>query len=211
MFHVSSPFSVFTAAGVPGLVLCLLLPACAPDSEPEAVGPVAVEGGTALIAYDEEVRALVDRMTLAEKIGQMTQAELTGLEDPSDVGTLFLGSVLSGGGADPEAGNSLEAWADAVDALHRYALNTRLGIPLLYGVDAVHGHNNVLGAVVFPHNIGLGATRNAALVEEINRITAEEVRATGVTCRSTPRTWPRWRPSRQPAFRSWWCSSQAGR
>src|SRR5690606_19719683 len=85
-----------------------------------------------------------------------------------------------GGNSDPKEGNTLQAWTDMYDRYQRQALSTRLGIPLLYGVDAVHGHNNVLGAVVFPHNIGLGATRNADLVEEIGRITALEVRATGI-------------------------------
>jgi beta-glucosidase len=93
---------------------------------------------------------------------------------------LYLGSVLSGGSSDPAEGNSLEAWTELYDRLQRAALETRLGIPILYGVDAVHGHNNVLGAVIFPHNIGLGATRDAELVRRIAEITAVEMRATGV-------------------------------
>ena len=91
---------------------------------------------------------------------------------------LHLGSVLSGGGSVP-ADNSPAGWADMVDALQEQALSTRLGIPLLYGVDSVHGHGNLNGATVFPHNIGLGATRNVRLVEKIGHITAEETRATG--------------------------------
>ena len=71
-------------------------------------------------------------------------------------------------------------WTNAVDRTISHSLKTRLGIPILYGVDAVHGHNNVLGAVIFPHNIGLGCTRDAPLVEEIGRVTALEVRATGI-------------------------------
>lgn len=136
--------------------------------------------------HDAEVEALLGQMTLAEKIGQMTQAEISGLEDPDDVQTYFLGSVLSGGNADPAAGNSLEAWTAAYEDLQRRALQTRLGIPLLYGVDAVHGHSNVLGAVIFPHNIGLGATRNAELVERVNRVTAAEVKATGINWNFAP-------------------------
>ncbi|MGA2198218.1 MAG: glycoside hydrolase family 3 N-terminal domain-containing protein, partial [Bryobacteraceae bacterium] len=77
-------------------------------------------------------------------------------------------------------GNSLEAWTNLYDRLQQHALKTRLRIPILYGIDAVHGHNNVLGAVIFPHNIGLGCTRNPALVKQVERITAEEVRATGI-------------------------------
>ena len=116
-------------------------------------------------------------MTLEEKIGQMVQAEQ--LADEKDIETYFLGSLLSGGGYDPKT-NSLQDWTDMVDRYQSHALRTRLRIPLLYGVDAVLGHNNVVGAVVFPHNIGLGATRDAKLVEEIARITTAEVQATGI-------------------------------
>ena len=77
-------------------------------------------------------------------------------------------------------GNSLEAWTDAYDACQKRALKTRLGIPILYGIDGVHGHNNVIGAVIFPHHIGLGCTRDPELVEEVGRITAAEIRATGI-------------------------------
>jgi beta-glucosidase len=125
------------------------------------------------------VADLLDRMTLAEKVGQMTQAERGDVaDDPSLVTTYALGSVLSGGGSVP-AQNTPRGWADMVDTLQRAALDTRLGIPLLYGVDAVHGHGNLLGATVFPHNIGLGATRDPALLERIGHVTAIETRASG--------------------------------
>lgn len=133
-----------------------------------------------LSSFEEDARALLDQMNLAEKIGQMTQADQEFIRDESDVAKYFLGSVLSGGNSDPKEGNSLQAWTDRYDQLQQLAMGTRLGIPLLYGIDAVHGNNNVIGAVVFPHNIGLGATRNANLVEQVARITAEEVRATGI-------------------------------
>jgi beta-glucosidase len=158
-----------------------------------AVGALAVAGllasstgaappvtGRKLSAHDAEAKALLATMTLEEKVGQMTQAEQEKLSDVKDIQTYFLGSLLSGGSSDPKAGNSLQAWTDMYDAYQKVAVQTRLKIPILYGVDAVHGHNNVLGAVVFPHNVGLGATRDAKLVEEIGRITAEEVRATGI-------------------------------
>ncbi len=119
-------------------------------------------------------------MTLDEKIGQMTQPDQEALKDPADIEKYFLGSLLSGGSSDPKAGNSLIAWTDLYDNYQKHTSLTRLKIPILYGVDAVHGHNNVLGAVIFPHDIGLGCTRNAALVEKISRITAEEVRASGI-------------------------------
>ncbi len=132
-----------------------------------------------LSSFDAQAKALLGSMTLDEKIGQMTQAEQHQLADPNDVATYFLGSVLSGGDSDPKT-NSLQDWTDMYDRLQTTALKTRLKIPILFGVDAVHGHNNVLSATVFPHNIGLGATRNPALVEEVGRVTAREVRATGI-------------------------------
>ena len=122
--------------------------------------------------------ALLAQMTLAEKLGQMVQAERKTV-DPGDVTKYFLGSVLSGGGSAPGTGTPRE-WADMTDVLHAEAKATRLGIPLLYGSDAVHGHNNVVGATIFPHQVGLGATRDPALVEEIARAVALEVAATGV-------------------------------
>ncbi|HEY6747729.1 MAG TPA: glycoside hydrolase family 3 N-terminal domain-containing protein [Mycobacteriales bacterium] len=126
------------------------------------------------------VSDLLGRMTLAEKIGQMTQAERgAATTDPTLVARLNLGSVLSGGGSVPTP-NTPEAWADMVDAFQRQALSTRLRIPIIYGVDAVHGHGNVYGATIFPHNIGLGATRNPRLVGRVEATTAEEVRATGI-------------------------------
>jgi beta-glucosidase len=130
-------------------------------------------------AYDGQVQALLSQMTLEEKVGQMTQPDQSLLKDEADIERYFLGSVLSGGNSDPKT-NSLEDWTEMYDRYQTHSAKTRLKIPILYGVDAVHGHSNVLTAVIFPHNVGLGATRDAALVEEIGRITAAEVRATGI-------------------------------
>ncbi len=125
------------------------------------------------------VEDLLSRMTLAEKVGQMTQTERAQVaDDPTPITTWNLGSILSGGGSVPTP-NTPQAWADTVDRLQTAALQTRLRIPLLYGVDSVHGHGNLYGATVFPHNIGLGATRDPALVREIAHVTAEETRASG--------------------------------
>jgi beta-glucosidase len=140
----------------------------------------------ALSSFDGKVRQLLGKMSLEEKIGQMTQAEQSALHDVSDIEKYFLGSLLSGGSSDPKAGNSLTAWTDMYDNYQSHALKTRLAIPILYGVDAVHGHNNVLGAVVFPHNVGLGCTRNPRLVESAARVTSEEVRATGINWSFAP-------------------------
>jgi beta-glucosidase len=137
-------------------------------------------------AYDPQAKAILAQMTLDEKIGQMTQAELSYLGDLTDIGKYCVGSVLSGGDSDPRDGNSPDAWSDAYDRCQREALKTRLRIPLLYGIDAVHGHNNVLGAVIFPHNIGLGCAGDPELVEKIARITAQEVRSTGINWTFAP-------------------------
>src|SRR5213593_4590744 len=123
------------------------------------------------------VADLLGRMSLDEKIGQMTQAERQAVNG-GDITTNRLGSLLSGGGSAPSP-NTPTAWADMVDNFQRAALATPLGIPLIYGVDAVHGHNNVAGSTIYPHNIGLGATRDPALVQRIGRATAEEVAGTG--------------------------------
>jgi beta-glucosidase len=128
---------------------------------------------------EAQVAALIAQMTQDEKIGQMTQADSQALADRSDVKKYFIGSVLSGGGHGP-ADLSTKGWLKSVDEFKSWALKTRLQIPILYGIDAVHGHNNVDGAVIFPHNIGLGATRDPALVEKAARVVAEEVAGTGI-------------------------------
>jgi len=117
-------------------------------------------------------------MTQDEKIGQMTQLE-QGSVDAAGVTGLLLGSVLSGGGGAP-AQNDAAGWYAMVKAYQDAALATRLKIPMLYGVDAVHGHNDVVGATIFPHNVGLGAAADPGLVERIGRATAEEMAATGI-------------------------------
>jgi beta-glucosidase len=156
-----------------GLVGALLLAATATPLATAAATP-----RKPLSAYDTEARALLAKMTLQEKVGQMVQAEQDQIKD-GDIETYFLGSLLSGGNSDPKT-NSLQDWTDLYDRVQSQAVKTRLKIPLLYGVDSVHGHNNVIGAVIFPHHVGLGATRDAALVEEVQRITAKETRATGI-------------------------------
>jgi beta-glucosidase len=132
-------------------------------------------------ALDAKVDQLLQQMTLDEKIGQMTQVDSDALKNKSDVQKYFLGSVLSGGGSDPpNHDNTAKSWAEFYDGFQSEALKTRLKIPLIYGIDAVHGHSNIDGAVIFPHNIGMGATRNPELVERECRVAAEEMAGTGI-------------------------------
>lgn len=128
---------------------------------------------------ENKARSLLSQMTLEEKIGQMVQVDMNALKDKADIQKLALGSMLSGGDSDP-ADITAKGWLNACSEYQSWALKTRLHIPLIYGIDAVHGHNNVDGAVIFPHNIALGATHNPALVEKAARITAQEIAGTGM-------------------------------
>ncbi len=169
-------WSRLSAVSCAATAALLVLPTVAAAQGAERGAPRP--GAGKLTARDKEVKALLAKMTLDEKIGQMLQPQQDQVKE-NDMATYHLGSVLSGGNSDPKT-NSLQDWTDLYDRLQSQALKTRLGIPILYGIDAVHGHSNVEGAVIFPHNIGLGATRDPKLVEEISRITALEVRATGI-------------------------------
>jgi beta-glucosidase len=176
------------------LALAMLFASCAATDQATDARPAAQQrpaGQALFVSFDDRVDELLAQMTLDEKIGQMTQPDQEFLEDVDHVREYMVGSLLSGGGSDP-ATNSFADWRALYEMYQSKALETRLGIPLLYGIDAVHGHSNVIDAVVFPHNIGLGATRNAALVEEIARITAKEIKATGMNwdfapCVAVPR------------------------
>ena len=127
---------------------------------------------------------LLARMSLDEKLGQMTQAERASVTN-AQITQFRIGSVLSGGGSAP-APNNPASWANMIDGMQNAALATPWQIPLIYGADAVHGHNNVVGATIFPHNIGLGAARDPALMEAIGRAVAEEVTGTGVRWNFAP-------------------------
>lgn len=129
-------------------------------------------------SIEDRIEDLLSLMTLEEKIGQMTQVERVYIGS-NDIAKYSIGSILSGGGSTPY-NNTPERWADMYDSFQEEALSTRLGIPIIYGVDAVHGHNNLWGATVFPHNIGLGATRDPELAKLVAQITAIETAATGV-------------------------------
>ena len=149
-------------------------------------GLLKAQSPKTLKANDVKVRDLLSRMTLEEKVGQMVQANSASLKDPSDVETYFLGSILSGGSSDPKTGNGLVDWTDHYDNLYARTQITRQRNPQHNGNDAEHGHSNVLGATLFPHNIGLGCSRNPALVERAARVTAVETRATGINWTFAP-------------------------
>ena len=161
--------------------LCAIIATLATADCSQTTSPPAGGGPT----VEERVSAILSQMTLDEKIGQMTQVDRSSLASEDDITSFALGSLLSGGGSSP-VDNSPQGWADMYDAYQAKALASRLGIPLLYGVDAVHGHNNVRGAVIFPHNIGMGSTWNRELVEEAARVTAREVAATGIDWTFSP-------------------------
>lgn len=152
-------------------------------------GPVRADPGPApyldpQLSVEDRVDDLLDRMSLDDKLGQMTQPERRYVT-PAEITRYRIGSVLSSGGSAPSP-NTPESWADMYDGLQRAALAGPLRIPIMYGVDAVHGHNTVVGATIFPHNIGLGASRDPALVRKIGAATAREMAGTGVDWNFAP-------------------------
>ncbi|GAA4237379.1 glycoside hydrolase family 3 N-terminal domain-containing protein [Actinomadura meridiana] len=145
--------------------------------------PVRADAGPApyldaRLSVADRVSDLLGRMSLADKLGQMTQPERRYIT-PDEVTRYRIGSVLSSGGSAPSP-NTAKSWADMYDGWQRAALAAPLRVPMMYGVDAVHGHNTVVGATIFPHNIGLGASRDPELVRRIGAATAEEMAGTGV-------------------------------
>ncbi len=184
------------------LLAALLLSACTgvtatanpPTAQPTAAGILPT---VAILTKEEcytkdmsvEIAQRVDNllacMTMDEKIGQMTQVEKNSIR-PGDITKYFIGSILSGGGGSPTGKNTPEGWAEMVNGFQEQALVTRLGIPIIYGTDAVHGHGNLFGATIFPQEIGLGAANDPALMEKIGLATAEELIATGVTWNFAP-------------------------
>jgi beta-glucosidase len=138
---------------------------------------------------------MIEMMNIDEKIGQMTQIDQRFLDTITDISTYSIGSLLSGGGSHPHV-NEPQAWLDMYNKYQSESLKSRLQIPLIYGIDAVHGHNNVYGATIFPQNIGLGATNNPDLIYKISEATSIEVAATGIDwtfapCLSSPEDY-RW-------------------
>jgi beta-glucosidase len=139
---------------------------------------------------EARVRAILARMSVADKVGQLIQANIS-TATPADIRKYHLGSVLATGNSGPNGQQfgTPQQWLATADAYHRASIDTRdgnAGIPVLFGFDAVHGANKIVGATLFPHNIGLGATRDPALVRSIGAATAKEMRAAGVTWAFAP-------------------------
>ncbi len=130
-------------------------------------------------SIEERVETLLSQMTLEEKAAQMLQPEQAAITY-DEITKYGIGSVLSGGGSAPRSGNTAKDWQNHINNIKQAALESRLGIPVLYGIDAVHGHNNVYGATVYPHNIGLGAANDENLMKRMGEAVASEVRATGI-------------------------------
>ena len=181
--------SIFGGRSRPKVMLCvagavLASAATAAETWPRAVNPAPRD-----VALDQRVHAIVAGMTLEQKIGQMTQAEIRSIT-PAEVRRYYIGSILNGGGAWPSMNMqaSVDDWLKLSDAFYRASMSTdmKVKVPVIWGTDAVHGHNNVYGATLFPHNIGLGAAHDPLLVERIGRATAEQVRATGITWAFAP-------------------------
>jgi beta-glucosidase len=135
-------------------------------------------------ALEDKVAALLKKMTVEEKVGQVIQGDIASMK-PEDMKKYHLGSILAGGGSAPGGNERAPAkeWLELADAFYAASVDTSdggVGIPMIWGIDAMHGHSNIVGAVLFPHNVGLGATRNPKLLEEIARVTAQQVRSTGI-------------------------------
>lgn len=175
------------------VLLCILLGSCTPKTSPTPVitpaampiptlaAPIYTDSSQSVEARVED---LIVRMTIDEKIGQMTQVELGSIR-PGDITTFFIGSILSGGDGNPEENNP-QAWQEMVNGFQAEAMATRLKIPMIYGIDATHGNAHLFGATVFPQESGVAATYNSALAEKIGQATAEEMLATGIPWTFSP-------------------------
>ena len=171
------------------VAVCVAAALLAPGAVAAPTWPRAAIPATTDAALDARVRSIVAGMTLEQKVGQMTQADIRSIT-PDEVRRYYIGSVLNGGGAWPSMNMHATAgdWLELSDAYYRASMSTdmKVHVPVIWGTDAVHGHNNVYGATLFPHNIGLGAARDPELVKRIGRATAEQVRATGISWTFAP-------------------------
>ncbi len=177
IFIVSGLIAVMGLVGVAG---CGLRPVEAEASPwPSVRSPVKKDP-----VIEGKIDALISQMDIEQKVGQMIQAEIKSIS-PDDAAKYHIGSILNGGGSWPtdKADGPLGAWLSLANLFYGASMDTgdnRLAIPIMWGTDAVHGHNNVIGATVFPHNIGLGAANNPGLMRDIGTVTAREIAVTGI-------------------------------
>jgi len=160
------------------ITLCIALVSCTINGKHDSLSSEAIN-------YEAKIDSILALMTIEEKIGQMTQVDQQFLDTIQDIADLSIGSLLSGGGSNPDT-NFFDSWTDMYDNFQEVALTSRLGIPLIYGIDAVHGHNNVYGATIFPHNVGLGCANDYELTRKVSEATAVEVAATGINWNFSP-------------------------
>src|SRR6186713_397992 len=170
---------------VAGIACALTCVTAAQAAEPKTdIWPVVTSSVKRDPRLEARIAELLRKMTLEQKVGQMLQADIRSVT-PADVRKYRLGSILNGGGAFPgnEKYSKVSDWVALADEFYDASMDTAGGapaIPILWGTDAVHGHNNVVGATLFPHNVGLGAAHDPELVREIGRATAQGTRATGI-------------------------------
>jgi beta-glucosidase len=175
------------------ILMFILLASCSPKPSPTptvTAGPTPTSTMGVPIYTDPKqpigsrVEDLLARMTMDEKIGQMTQVELGSIRS-GDITTYFIGSILSGGDGNPTS-NTPQGWQEMVKGFQDEAMATRLKIPMIYGIDATHGNGHLYGATVFPQESGIGATNDSALAYRVGQATAEEMLATGVPWTFSP-------------------------
>jgi beta-glucosidase len=176
--------------------LALLLAGCAPSisfaeiatapsplaTADPAVWPAAASPAEITSpATEKSIDAILSQMTVEQKVGQLIQADISAIT-PEDLNRYPLGSILAGGNSGPYGDEraSADKWKQLVDAFRDVSRKSGAGIPILFGVDAVHGHSNLPGATIFPHNIGLGAARDPDLIRRIGTATAAEIAASGI-------------------------------
>jgi len=173
----------------PKVILCVAAAFLAPGATAATIWPRAAIPASNDPALEARVRSIVAGMTLEQKVGQITQADIRSIT-PDEVRRYYIGSILNGGGAWPSMNmhSSVGDWLKLSDAFYRASMSTdmKVKVPVIWGTDAVHGHNNVYGATLFPHNIGLGAAHDPVLMRRIGHATAEQVRATGISWAFAP-------------------------
>lgn len=182
---IKSRLRCLSAVLLAGSILSACGAAAKDPTWPKVRNPIAIDD-----AVESQIDELMAEMSVEQKVGQMIQAEIKSIS-PDDAAKYHIGSILNGGGSWPtnKADGPLGAWLNLANLFYGASMDTgdgRLAIPIIWGTDAVHGHNNVVGATVFPHNIGLGAANNPDLMRDIGTATAREIAVTGIDWTFSP-------------------------